>query len=199
MEYIFIGLGNPSDEYKDTRHNAGRIMLEAVLSRFSDDDISWEEDKKTKVLVFRNKKPKLLAVLPQTFMNKSGDAVARYVKSKKTAGGLVVFHDDLDLPLGTVRLAWNKGDGGHRGLKSVIKSVGTQEFLRIRIGISPAGAKGRARKLVGEEKVLKHILSKFKPEELRTIKKLSALTAEALLCMIKEGREKAMSLYNAKT
>ena len=200
MTWIIVGLGNPEEKYDGTRHNTGRMVVKQFAKEKKLDE--WKLDKKANALITRGiiERAATVLILPETFMNKSGDSVRRFVKSKKSAKeGLVVFHDELDLPLGTVRFAFNKGPGGHRGIESVIKAVGTQEFLRVRIGISPSDSKGRAKKPIGEEKVLKHILTKFKPEELKVLKKLSALVDEALICMIKESREKAMSIYNAKT
>lgn len=172
---IIFGLGNPGKEYEGTRHNAGK---EAVL-RLKDLDI-----KKMKI------------VESEEFMNNSGRAIAKVVKSKKDAEKLVVVYDDLDLGLGTVKISFNKGSGGHRGLESVIKAVKTREFTRIRIGVSPTTASGKVKKPEGEQKVLDFILAKFKPTEQETLKKVYKKVAQIAETIATEGRERAMNEFN---
>src|SRR6185436_8128053 len=125
-------------------------------------DFSFE--KKSNALTVEGKVAgeKIVAVMPETFMNKSGSAVARFVKSKKAAETLVVVHDELDLPLGRIKMSFNKSAGGHRGVDSVRKAVGTEGFVRIRVGISGSTPGGKLKKPMGEEAVNKFILGKFK-------------------------------------
>ena len=129
-------------------------------------------------------------------MNNSGRAVAPLVKSKKDLENLVVIYDDIDLPLGKIKISFNRSSGGHNGLQSVIRSLKSEEFVRIRVGISPATPSGKIRKPAGEKDVLKFLLGEFKKSELETVKKLSKKVAEAVETIFEEGREKAMSLYN---
>lgn len=184
MFYI-IGLGNPGTEYENTRHNTGRMAVDVF------------EKKNT----LTNKKFSIIH--SNEFMNNSGKAVAKFIKSKKAAQNLIVVHDDLDLPIGVMKISYNKGIGGHRGLGSVAKAVKTLEFVRLRIGISPADAKGRAKKpgrnlpsKTAEKAVIDFILGKFKPTELDVIKKVFKRANEAIQCLISESRDKAMNLYN---
>ena len=107
-----------------------------------------------------------------------------------------MVHDDLDLPLGTIKISYNKGVGGHRGLDSVAKAVKTLEFVRVRIGISPSTAKGRAKKPEGEDAVIDFILGKFKPKELEIIKKTLKKVSEAIQTLITDGRDRAMNMFN---
>ncbi len=172
---IIFGLGNPGKEYEGTRHNAGK---EAAL-RLKDLDI-----KKVKV------------VESEEFMNNSGRAIAKVVKAKKDAEKLVVIYDDLDLGLGTVKISFNKGSGGHRGLESVIKAVKTREFTRVRIGVSPTTASGKVKKPEGEQKVLDFILAKFKPTEQETLKKVYKKVAQIVETIVTEGRDRAMNEFN---
>ncbi len=172
---IIFGLGNPGKEYEGTRHNAGK---DAAL-RLKDLDI-----KKVKI------------VESEEFMNNSGRAIAKFVKSKKDAEKLVVIYDDLDLGLGTVKISFNKSSGGHRGLESVIKAVKTKEFTRIRIGVSPTTANGKVKKPEGEQKVLDFILAKFKPTEQETLKKVYKKVAQIVETMATEGRDRAMNEFN---
>jgi len=129
-------------------------------------------------------------------MNHSGKAVAPFVKSKKDLENLVVVYDDIDLPLGKIKISFNRSSGGHNGLQSIIKAVKSEEFVRIRIGVSPSTPSGKTKKPKGEQAVLKFLLGEFKKPELETLKKLSKKVSEAIEMIFAEGREKAMSLYN---
>jgi len=108
----------------------------------------------------------------------------------------VVIYDDIDLPLGKIKISFNRSSGGHNGLGSVIKALKSEEFLRIRVGISSATPKGVVKKPKGEKAVLNFLLGEFKKSELEIIKKLSKTVAEAVETIFTEGKEKAMSLYN---
>ena len=129
-------------------------------------------------------------------MNKSGEVVKPLIKSAKQAENLIVIHDDLDVPFGTFKISFNKSSGGHKGVESIIRAVKTQAFTRIRMGISPTTASGKLKKPKGEEDVERHILGKFKPAELAVLQKLHKKINEAVVCLITEGREKAMSKFN---
>ena len=176
---LVVGLGNPGKEYENTRHNTGRILVGMIEKKL--------EDSKIKSLKF---------LLPEIFMNNSGRAVAPLVKNKKDLKDLVVIYDDIDLPLGKIKISFNRSSGGHNGLGSIIKSLKSEEFLRIRIGISTATPSGKIRKPKGEKAILNFLLGEFKKSELETIKKLSKKVAEIVETIFTEGKEKAMSLYN---
>ena len=195
MSYIFVGLGNPGAEYEGTRHNTGRIILEWLLKSL---DSEWKTDKNLHGQVAKTKigKSAVTLVLPDTFMNNSGKSVRPLITSLKQAEKLMVIYDDLDLPFGSVKISFNKSSGGHRGLESIIKAIKTEKFARIRIGISPTSGTGKLRKPQGEEKVMKHILGKFKSEEISELKKLSKKINLALETFVSEGLEKAMTGFN---
>ena len=197
MAYIIAGLGNPGEEYKNTRHNAGRIILEAIRAEYSKDD--FEINKKLKALTADAKigREKVILIAPETFMNNSGKAVGPLVKSVKAAEKLIVIYDDFNLPIGRIKISFNRSSGGHNGVESIIKAVKTEAFVRIRIGTSPENAKGLAKVPHGDEKIEKFILGGFKDEEIKILKKVGKNVVEAVLILIKEGREKAMSIYNA--
>jgi len=149
-------------------------------------------------------KEKVVYIEPETFMNNSGKALASLVKVKtdkklkmKTADNLVVIYDDFQLPIGRIKISYNRSSGGHNGLESVIKAVKTEAFVRIRVGTAAENAKGDAKVPHGEEKVMKFILGKYKEDEMKEIKKVSKKAAEAVEMIVKEGREKAMSVFNA--
>ena len=178
---LVVGLGNPGKEYENTRHNAGRIMvglIEKKISAKGGPASGWK------------------FITPDNFMNNSGKAVAPFIKSKKDLKDLLVIYDDIDLPLGKMKISFNRSSGGHNGLGSIIKSLKSEEFLRIRICIAPATPKGAAKKPKGEKAMLDFLLGEFKKSELETIKKLGKKVTEAIETIYSEGKDKAMSLYN---
>lgn len=158
----------------------------------------WQEDKKLNSREVSGKigKEKVILVLPNTFMNNSGKAVGKLVTSKKAAEKLVVVHDDLDLPLGRFKISFNKSSGGHRGVQSIVRAVGSEGFIRVRVGISGAGKNGSVKKPKGEKAVGDFILGKFKPAEVLIFKKESKKVSEALKMIVEEGREVAMGKWN---
>ena len=174
--YFVVGLGNPGDEYKHTRHNAGRLAVEYLSKK----------DLKGIKLVHLD-----------TFMNKSGSGVVKFIKSKKSAEKLVVIYDDLDLPLGTLKLSFNRSSGGHRGLESIIRALKTEAFIRIRVGISPATPGGKLKKPSGETAVEKHILGDFKKSEMEILKKVLKKVETALETIVDHGLERAMTECNS--
>jgi len=203
---IIVGLGNPGAEYEGTRHNAGR---EAVMKFAAKAGIGeFKEDKKAKALVA--KKGKVTLVLPETFMNKSGEAVGKFAKgakkikdpstgkSIKALPELIVVHDDLDIPLGKAKMSWNKSAGGHKGVASVIKAVGTEAFYRIRIGITPASASGKMKKLDHETIIDNFIVAEFKDKEAGELKSVIKKVVDCLEMATAESPQRAMSEYNAE-
>lgn len=206
MPYIIVGLGNPGEEYKDTRHNAGRIVLDALRKEFSKDE--FEFDKKLNALVAEATiaKEKVKLVAPETFMNNSGKSVAPIAKTKaakaksgikgKVADDLLVIYDDFQLPIGRMKISYNKSSGGHNGLESVIKSIKTEAFPRLRVGTAPATSKGDAKIPHGDDKIEKFILGKFKDEEMKELKKMSKKAIEGIEAWVKEGRDRATNIVN---
>lgn len=173
---LVVGLGNPGVEYEKSRHNVGRILVNLIEEKIDGVRIKF--------------------ITPDTFMNNSGKAVAPLIKSKKDLKDLVVIYDDVDLPFGKIKISFNRSSGGHNGLESIIKKIKSREFVRIRVGISPATPSGKIRKPKGEKAILKFLLGDFKKSELDTLKKLSKKIAEAVEMIFTESKEKAMSLYN---
>lgn len=196
--YIVVGLGNPGPEYEKTRHNVGRMAVAEFCRKNKLGE--FVPDKKANALSLSGKigSQKMVAVLPETFMNKSGSAVSKFVKSKKSAETLVVVHDELDLPIGRVKISFNKSPGGHRGVESVKKAVGTEAFIRVRIGISPATASGKLKKPSGEKAMSDFILGRFSKKDEEALKKISRNLQEALRALISGGREQAMNVWNGK-
>ena len=195
--FIIVGLGNPGEEYTDTRHNTGRMVLDQV--RKAHDFSEWTEDKKNKALVSERKigKEKMMLLLPETFMNKSGVSLKNLITSEKKAEHLVVVHDDLDLAIGKFKISFNRGSGGHKGVESITRAIKTEKYIRIRVGISPPNAKGVVKKPKGEEAVSDFILGKFKKPELDALKKVCKHISEAVSVLVLEGKEMAMGKYNS--
>src|SRR3990172_12622944 len=189
MIRLILGLGNPDREYEGTRHNAGRSAAEYFAKKIGAGD--FEFDKKSNSLIAEGKveKNKVLIALPETFMNKSGSAATKLIRSKKELKELVVIHDDLDLPLGRFKISYGKSSGGHKGVESVMRALKTKNFVRIRIGVSPKNKPP-------QKEVIKFIVGKFKPSELEIIKKVFKKISDALETIITDGYDRAMSEFN---
>lgn len=196
MQYFIVGLGNPGEEYANTRHNAGRMVVEAF--RKKNDFPEWSLDKSLKALVSKGSwgKDKIILVEPDNFMNVSGKSLAPLVKNAKDAERTIVVYDDLDLPLGGIKISFNRSSGGHKGVESVIKALKTREFARLRIGVCPTTPSGKLKKPKGEEALLDFIVGPFKKAELDEVKKVAKKGAEALALILDEGREIATGKVN---
>lgn len=212
--YTILGLGNPGEEYKKTRHNTGRMALEVVRKKFALPE--WEAQKKSLALVSSGTidtvatvsakstpaksdvvDQKIFLAMPETFMNKSGITAAVFVKNLKAAAKLVVIYDDLDLPLGKMKISFNRSSGGHRGVESIIRALKTEAFVRIRIGIAPVTPSGKLKKPSGDEAIAKFIVSPFRPTEEKELKKVLAKIPDVVSAIISEGYERAMGKFNA--
>ena len=196
MNYVIVGLGNPGEEYENTRHNLGRIILEYFRKKY--DCTEWQINKKSKGLISEGEieKSKIILLEPETFMNKSGVSAKFFITSKKNAEKLVVIYDDLDLPMGTFKISFNKGTGGHKGLDSIAKNIKTKEFIRVRVGISQVTPAGKLRKLKGDQRILDYLMSDFGKKDLENLKKIKPKILKALETIIVGGRMKAMNEFN---
>lgn len=180
---LVIGLGNPGAKYKNTRHNVGREVLMGwqKKSGFAE----FEFDKKFNSLVSKNKKAVLL--LPETMMNKSGNAVApmaRFFKIRPK--DIFIIHDDADIELGRTKLSFGKHSAGHKGVESVRRALGTWDFWRLRVGV-------QKKKRVD---AMKLVLQKFRPDEEKQVKKVQKKIFEGLDILLNEGPEKAINFLN---
>jgi peptidyl-tRNA hydrolase, PTH1 family len=196
MNSIIVGLGNPGKEYEITRHNAGRMVVERIHA--THDFVEWTANKKP---AFQSANgslagKKVTLVLPDTFMNRSGQAVAHFIRSKKEVGALILIHDELDMPLGTFKISHGRSSGGHNGVESVIKALKTRDFVRVRVGVSPKTPKGLAKKPTGEERVLKFLLGKFSSDNMTEYKKVMKRVIEAVETIVVEGHMVAMNRFN---
>lgn len=196
MAWVIVGLGNPGDEYQQTRHNCGRLAVEFFAK--SADFREFKEDKKRNVHTTSGLvgKTATALVLPDTFMNKSGAAVGKFVKGPKAAERMVVVYDDLDLPLGKIKISFDRSSGGHKGVESVTRAVKTQKFTRVRVGVSPSTTAGNLRKPEGKKVVNNFILTPFRAHEMAALKPVFKKVAEALDTIVREGRLIAMNRFN---
>lgn len=183
MTWVIAGLGNPGKEYEGTRHNTGREFLQFI-----------EEKHGEKGKLFGKK---AAVFYPDVYMNNSGGPIKKLVPSKKAAETLIVLHDELDLPLGKIKISYGSSAGGHNGVKSVQKALGTQDYVRVRIGISGSTPSGKLKR-PDPEKIVGFVLGKFKASEQEKLKKTRKLAAEALELILTEGKDRAMSEINAR-
>jgi PTH1 family peptidyl-tRNA hydrolase len=187
--WLIVGLGNPGSQYEKTRHNLG-FMLVDLLAREMQAAVKREE---CRALVgqgrFENARVEL--VKPQTYMNLSGEAVSCLLKKPEREGlgieNLIVISDDLALPLGKIRLRPGGSAGGHNGLKSLISSLGTEQFIRLRIGIAPEHPLGDAKRFV---------LEAFPKNDRETVEQTLSRSVEAIRSVIRDGIEKSMAAFN---
>lgn len=198
MQLVIVGLGNPGKEYEKTRHNAGRNAVELVAKQEGFDDFVFNKKANSLVSKGEIERENATLVLPETMMNASGKAVTAFVKSPKAAKNLLVIHDDLDLPLGTIKMVFARGSGGHKGVESVMRAIKTDAFARIRIGISGVGKKNQAKKVHGEEKVIKQVIGKWKPAEDAVVKKVLKKVAETVRLYCTSGIESATQFANTR-
>ena len=196
--HILVGLGNPGAEYVLSRHSVGRDMLLRFL-RAEGFDLPKLE-KKHRALVSKGKLSEsgmsVVAVIPESFMNDSGSVVRHFVKNARDRRELIVLHDDLDLPLGSIKISFGRGSGGHRGVESVSQSLKSKDFVRLRVGISPESKKGGLKKPPGGEKTVRHVLGKFSPRERAVLGRIAKHIESALVSLISEGTERAMNRFN---
>jgi len=185
---LIVGLGNPGAEYEWTRHNLGFMLIDKLAA----DAGAMVKRRECRSLVgsaiIENERVRL--VKPQTFMNLSGEAVACLLAKYEiddASRSLIVVSDDLALPFGTIRLRQRGSAGGHNGLKSIISAIGTNEFMRLRIGIQPEHPVRDAKAFV---------LDDFRKPQREEVGKILEHAAEAVHSILRDGITRAMSLYN---
>jgi PTH1 family peptidyl-tRNA hydrolase len=186
--YLIVGLGNPGPKYARTRHNAGFQVVERLAKRWH---ASWGADEKfnSRLANAEHTGRRVLLCEPETYMNRSGDAVGKLSEYFRVPSGrLLVVVDDADLPLGEIRLRPKGSSGGHHGLESIEQRLGTREYARLRIGI------GRTATAVRE--IAGHVLGRFSAEEAALLKKIVDRASDQVECWLCEGIAKAMSQFN---
>lgn len=192
--FLIVGLGNPGDKFINTRHNLGFEVVDELRRKM--DLPGFYSDKKFKSEITKNSG--LILVKPQTFMNMSGmavSAIAQYFKVEPEE--VIVIHDELDLPLGHIKIRLGGSDAGHHGIESVIKILGSEQFIRVRLGI------GNWHAVSGEHKhasfnAEKFVVEKFLPGEKSKVKAMVKRTVKAVEAIISEGLDKAQNQFNDK-
>lgn len=192
--HIVVGIGNTGIEYEHTRHNAGRDIVELAAKTFKFPPFTL--DKKMNALTSSGHigKKSVLLVRPETYVNKTGD-ICKVLKltQKDAATKLLVIHDDLDIPIGSIKIVFDRGSGGHKGVESIMRALKTHAFSRIRVGIAkPAHIK----KSQHADDVIKIVISRFSPAELLVFKKVAKKSVSAIETFVEEGVERAMNTYN---
>ena len=187
---LLVGLGNPGSQYRYTRHNVGFAALDRLVLQFGLDFIPHKKfPPYESVSGFMRGIPAIL-LKPLTYMNRSGEAVASVLNFYKIPlDKLLVIHDDLDLPLGSLKFVQGGGAGGHKGIRSIIGSIGSKEFTRLKIGI------GRS---LSPVPIDKYVLSPFLSEEAPVIDKILDVSIKGLVYFLEKGIEFAMNEFNRK-
>ena len=189
---LIVGLGNPGKKYEKTRHNIGFITIDN-LQLTIDNFTNWRKEKKLLAEISKGKidDKKIILAKPQTFMNLSGKSVKKIMSNVKCQmSNLLVIHDDIDLPLGKIKIVKNRGAAGHKGVQSIIDEIKTKNFVRFRIGIQPKTGKPKNPE--------RFVLQKFNKEEEKIVKEVIKKTVEAIEFSLKAGLEKAQSTEHLK-
>lgn len=180
---LIVGLGNPGKEYEKTKHNIGFMTMDLLAGKMRSEEFLKEDKFKSELTCFELDGEKVFLVKPQTFMNLSGEAVQKIASFYKIEPkDIAVVHDELDLPSGEIKVSFGRGSAGHNGVKSIIQKLGTEEFLRVRIGI------GKNR----------NILKKIGLFDRSKINKAIERSVDALLVWLRDGAEAAMQEANRK-
>lgn len=194
--YYLVALGNPGDEYKKTRHNVGFAALDFIVS-----ELHLPSPVKSSQYAGLFSEAQIdgidVALLyPETFMNHSGSAVKKLVPRQEISK-LIVLYDDVALPLGEVRISFDRGDGGHNGLKSIIGTMQTKEFIRVRIGVAATSFWTGKVKTVAGDVLAKFVLGKFTSKEEKQLEsEVFKTVLAAVKTIVVSGKEKAMNQFN---
>ncbi|MBD0345680.1 MAG: aminoacyl-tRNA hydrolase [Coleofasciculus sp. Co-bin14] len=188
---LIVGLGNPEPKYDKTRHNIGFEAIDALAKTWQ---ISWSNNRRFQALFGEGqgtKGNKVRLLKPLTYMNRSGEAIRAVIDwYKLPPESVLIVYDDMDLPIGRLRLRLSGSAGGHNGMKSAIAHLGTQNFPRLRIGIGKSGT---------DKDTVSHVLGKFSPQETLLMSEVLKVVVDAVELSLKQGVEKAMSLYNSRS
>ena len=187
---LIVGLGNPGRVYANNRHNIGFMCLNHFARSRG---IKFDQKKGlARIGIGEVAGKEVVVAKPQTYVNLSGQSVSRLIrKFNINLNDLLVIHDDLDLPLGKIRISHGSGSGGHKGVKSIITELGSQDLVRLRVGI------GRPTKpVLSDDEIIAYVLSDFTPEQRKAITPVIPKVSEAILCLLTEGLTPAMNKYN---
>lgn len=185
---LIVGLGNPGEKYEKTRHNLGFMVVDALARKMLPlEKTRWKTDPKANALILQVT-PELVLVKPQTFVNASGFSVEKLTRGYNLdASRLFVIHDDVDLPLGKIKIRVGGAAAGHHGVESIIQHLGTDQFWRFRLGI---GHPGRG----ADALVERYVLREFDINEKTEVKQIIKKAVEAIKMALEEGLEKGVSI-----
>jgi len=189
---LIVGLGNPGKVYVQNRHNVGFRCLNYFARLHS---IRFDHRQcRARIGLGEIGGEKLLLAKPRIFVNLSGRPVACLVRKHDIPlSDLLIIYDDLDLPLGRIRLRQSGGSGGHKGMTSIVSALGREDFPRIRLGIGRPQVEEQS---ISEDAIVNYVLSDFSPQEEKVIKPVIATVSEAIDCFLSQGIEAAMSKFN---
>lgn len=196
--FYLVGLGNSGADYATTRHNVGWLVLDKLCERHRIPEAILQNSVSGRTSVGKIAGVSVSVLYPETMMNNSGTAVRKFVPDYE-GKRLIVLYDDVDLPLGEVRVSFGRGDGGHNGMKSVIEKMGTRDFVRVRIGIGKVSIwpwqKGQLIRPQAD-KLPKFVLGKFSKHELREVEKVTESVNEIVTVIVQYGYLTAMNRFN---
>ncbi len=202
LPQLIVGLGNPGAKYDRTRHNIGFEIIDALAKSYP--GVSLSENKRFQGLTgeFRSGTERTVLLKPTTFMNNSGQSVRAVLDWYKLApASVLVLYDDMDLPVGKLRLRLSGGAGGHNGMKSMIAHLGTQDFPRLRVGIGSTDKAAEGDSPMGrlhQRAVVSHVLGRFSPEDRKIVDAVIPMAVDAIDLSLRKGVERAMNLYNGR-
>lgn len=191
---VIAALGNPGDKYEHTRHNAGRLLMREVMKEWILPNMVSSAKYGGEICEGTVGGHDVRILFPSTYMNESGRAVIKALESKGT-DTLIVIYDEIDIPLGEFKLSFGRGSGGHNGLKSVIDAVGTPNFLRVRVGIAHRTIFGNVIRPTGD-RLADYVLGQLSGREEKKLLGIAPQVSRALETAIKEGKDKAMNMFN---
>lgn len=187
MKYLVVGLGNCGEEYAETRHNCGFMVVDALAKEA---EASWTLDRHAYRAEMRLKGKQITLIKPTTYMNLSGKAVNYWLsKEKVPLENLLVVVDDIALPVGTLRMKKQGSHGGHNGLRNIEELLGTNNYCRLRVGVGSEFSRG---------KQIDYVLGKFSAEESAKMEPCFSEAAEMVKCFVTQGADRAMNLHNHK-
>jgi PTH1 family peptidyl-tRNA hydrolase len=188
FRWMVIGLGNPGDQYRRSRHNLGFMAVQRLAARFNTELTRRKFNGFYTEITLET--GGVIAVMPQTFYNRSGDCASAMLGYYKVpAERLLVIHDEMDLPERQLRLKRGGGDAGNRGVRSISEALGTPDFIRVRIGIAHPG---------GDQGSIDYLLQPLTNEELRSLESVFERAGDAVLAIIRDGLDRARSIYNQR-
>ncbi|NTV44522.1 MAG: aminoacyl-tRNA hydrolase [Candidatus Yonathbacteria bacterium] len=200
--YIIVGLGNPGEEYASTPHNAGRMVIERFAETCGCG--AFRKERVYRALVADGTLRKggdadgihVTLVMPETYMNESGKSVAPFFSLPEDVGRLIVVQDDIDLPLGTVRVSQDRGTGGHKGVASIVAETGTNKFIRVRVGIAPTNLFGQMYKPTKNGGVPAYVVAPLSSQKKKRLDEGVARAVLALTAILTEGVVPTMNTFN---